>query len=279
MPDTSQQIGGNFPPEPIDPLDDIDPEFLVDPAIIPSVLRRNYGALAERSEELAAGIQRMLALLTPVAADKPRIENDVQAGEVADYVKQINGFVGASGEVETARKRVKEPLLDAGRLVDDYFKNSIAGPVCTAMLAANACTTAYIRERAEREEKARRTEVERLAAEAHALAEQAAQTHNAIRAEELTQRALEAEQAARDAQHRHTDPRVRGDLGAVMSARRPWKAEVTDLMALVQAVAAGKAPLHYLCAAMPAINAAVRSQGVREIAGVRVFQDITAGVR
>lgn len=68
-------------------------------------------------------------------------------------------------------------------------------------------------------------------------------------------------------------PKVAG-----ISYRETWAAEVTDLLALVKAVAIGKAPLAYLQANTVALHAAARSlkTELNQIAGVRAVVTKTA---
>ena len=69
-------------------------------------------------------------------------------------------------------------------------------------------------------------------------------------------------------------PKVAG-----IAIRTTWHAEVVNLLELVRAVAAGKAPLALLLPNLPAINAQARSlKGEARIAGVRVFSkaDVSA---
>ena len=68
--------------------------------------------------------------------------------------------------------------------------------------------------------------------------------------------------------------RVHGQMGSVSSLRSNWTFELTDLMQLVQAVAAGKVPLLYLQVNEVRVRVAIRSENVRDIAGIRVFNDL-----
>lgn len=48
----------------------------------------------------------------------------------------------------------------------------------------------------------------------------------------------------------------------------------TDLMQFVQAVAAGKVPLLYLQVNEVRVRVAIRSENVRDVPGLRVFDDL-----
>lgn len=61
---------------------------------------------------------------------------------------------------------------------------------------------------------------------------------------------------------------------AGVSYRDNWKAEVTDLMALVQAVAGGKAPIDYLLPNATVLNALAKGKKeTMAIPGVKAWND------
>ena len=74
--------------------------------------------------------------------------------------------------------------------------------------------------------------------------------------------------------------RVSSDLGTTTFARGTWKAELTDLKALAQAVLDGKQPASFIMPNWPVINASIKGkQGIRECPGLRIFQEHTTGRR
>lgn len=67
---------------------------------------------------------------------------------------------------------------------------------------------------------------------------------------------------------------------AGIGSRVTWHAEVTDMLALVRAVAAGQAPISYLEANTVALNAAARSmKDTMPVAGVRFYSKSDVTVR
>ena len=87
-------IGDNQPPADADPLRDR--------------LRDEHEALGQRSDELLAAALRAPEDLT-----------DDNAGQVADFVKQIGAH---RKKLDTVRVAEKEPYLQGGRTVDGFFK-------------------------------------------------------------------------------------------------------------------------------------------------------------
>ena len=136
-----------------------------------------------------------------------------------------------------------------------------------------ARVTVYLRAKADAERRRREDEEARAREEAERLAAQAKDAPT-------LDKAIEAETVARDAakaaEAKPADmARTRGDLGSVSTLRTVWDFEVADYAAI---------PLDlirpYLARADidKAIRGAVRS-GLRELKGVRIFENSTAVVR
>lgn len=238
------------------------------PDAIQEYLADTQSALVARRDEILAGYQRFLA------ANPNGIQDEAVQAKAADFAGG-KGIMGAFlKEATTARTAEKAPFLNGGRAVDGFF-GSLTDPVEKCQTDMRRHMTVFAnRLEAERREAAR-LEAERLAAEA-ALAQDAtifdADAEAQARAEEAAQ-AAEAAAALAEGSAAALS-RTRGELGTVVSLRTSWKAdyENADLMTLVRAVAAGKAPLAYLQFAETRINFAVRSEKVREIPGVPVIE-------
>lgn len=70
-------------------------------------------------------------------------------------------------------------------------------------------------------------------------------------------------------------PKVAG-----VTTHQVWKAVCSDLLTLVRAIAAGKAPLNLVQANQPAINAQVRlTKGDTNVPGLKAWPEIQTGVR
>lgn len=65
---------------------------------------------------------------------------------------------------------------------------------------------------------------------------------------------------------------VRGTGGGKVSSRKVWVVELVDMMTLVKAVASGKTQIGLLQVNQTLANSLVRSGGVREIPGFKIYQ-------
>lgn len=121
-------------------------------------------------------------------------------------------------------------------------------------------------ERVRREEQARADAEAKRLAEEQALAEAA--MHEAAGDHEAAAAVIEQPLAPAPVVVASTVPKGFGTF-----TRRTWRAEVTDLMALVKAVAAGKAPIKCLEANMPFLNNQARALNTAmNIPGVKAVQ-------
>jgi hypothetical protein len=218
---------------------------------------------AELSESQATIIRRRDDLLAGLDRAPESIGNDETAGKMADFIKQLTACTKAA---ESARVGAKEPHLEASRAVDGFFKK-ITDPLASAKTKIQQRLDFYLREKAAAEQRRRSeeaAEMERLAKDAADRAQTEAQVTAAIAVEE---RAGEMRQ---EAQAKPADmARTRGDFGAVATLRSVWTFEVMDR---------SKIPADYLMVNEAAIKGAVKA-GIREIPGVRIYQEQSAVVR
>lgn len=243
-----------------------------DVEILRDTLAAQNADILSRRDELLAACGRI-----------PAITSDDIAGKVGDHVKLMTSCMKSA---DTKRVATKEPYLSAGRTVDGFFKG-ITDPLETAKKQVERNLTAYLQEKAaaerrRREEDARiaREEADRIAAEAAAAAAQVqteADLGNAIAAEDsATTAQAEAAKAQKEADAKAADmSRTRGDYGAVSSLRTTWEfsdlnRDTLDLEALRQHI-----PIDAL---EKAVRAAIKA-GVRELAGVRIYESTNAVVR
>jgi hypothetical protein len=243
------------------------------PPTLHEELAARHGDLAKRRDELLAGAER-----APVS-----IDDDETAGRIQDFIKQLGA---ATKNAETARVAEKEPHLEAGRVVDGFFKG-ITEPLAKAKKEIEGRLTAYLRKKAENERRAReeaerkaREEAEareRAAEDAAAQANDDASLDGAIAAEEQSKQAYAAAvKAERAAEAAAADlSRTRSNYGSVGSLRTAWtfgdlSRATLDLESLREHIS------------HPALEQAVRSfikAGGRELRGVRIFEDTAAVVR
>lgn len=265
MPDDSRlAIGGNSPP-----LREILSERIID---LPDLLPRENADLTSRRDELLGMVERM-----PAA-----VADEEMAGRFGDAVKQIAACIK---NAEARRVGDKEPTLQAGRLVDGFYRKVI-DPLTGAKKTAEGRLTIYQREKAA-EERRRREEVERLAREeATRLAREAAEREAAMKdaadleaavivAEASFMAAADASKAAKAADAKPAElSRTRGDY-AVASLRTFWDFRDLDRAALDLEALRQHLPMDGL---ERAVRAFVKAGG-RQLAGVEIFENTATAVR
>ena len=185
-------------------------------------------------------------------------------------------------QAEAARKGEKDQFLRAGKDVDAFFakatdrldriKATFEGLATDYQrkVAAEARAAAEVAAARARTEEAARIDLARKAEEANRGKH--AETHQ-TKADEAAYRAVEAEAVAQASAADLT--RTRTASGALATAKTEWKAEIVNFEAV---------PLDKLRAYIKrdAIEAALRiavKMGVREMEGVRFFEDVTASFR
>ena len=289
-------IGDNNPPEPIFDLEAIDPERLV---IVPTdqlaaLFDLQYKALVERHAELLAGASRWMD--QHEGGRKP-IVDDAENDATSDFMRQISGFAGDTGEVETTRKKVKLCVYQAGLAIDAWFGNlradimALHGPTKNPpMNSMQYLQTQYLVAKARKEAAERQRLADEAAAEAKRKAEEARKLAEQDAPEEaveaVTEVALEAEVRAAEIAIDAAAPardmvRSRSAMGTTTGLRTEWTAVVTDMMALCKAVAEGKAPVTFVTADLPTIQRAVRAKvaPVRECPGLEIKETFSASRR
>lgn len=221
----------------------------LDPEAIRARLADKHGALLTRASSL-----------TEAAARLPeKIEDDETNAKMGDFVKQIGG---AHKALEAARKTEKAPYDDAGKVVHGFFTGP-QGKLEEVKRTAEARMSGYMRAKADAERKRREEEARRLAEEAAAKNDESA-FEQASGEVEMIEASKPAEMV-----------RQHSDLGTVATLRTSWEFEVLD-----RAKVDLEALRPYLGADAvdKAIRAAIRA-GVREIGGVRIYQDQKASIR
>lgn len=194
----------------------------------------------------------------------------------ADYTMaagNLKTIKAKHSEIEKLRKSLKAPILEAGRKLDAFFK----APLDALSLAEKdykRIMLAYqeVQERLRREAEIKaREERERLQREAEEQAMQEIENGNDEKADQILN-AAEAMPA----------PVIITDKPVIdgISTRDNWKAEVTDLPALVKAVAEGKAPMTMIQADTKVIGQMARAlKGSVKYPGVRFYNDKTIAAR
>jgi len=236
-------------------------------------LAEKHAPLVDRTNELLEATER--------APDE--IQDEDTARKVADFIKQL---MAGHKNAEAARVVEKEPHLEAGRIIDGWFKK-LTDPLAAGKKQIEGRLTAYQRKKVD-EERRIREEQDRLAREAaRKAAEEAAAREAAMQTEADVQAAIAAadaaEQAAVDAlaAQRAADAkaaelsRTRGDFGAVASLRTFWDfsdfdRDKIDLNAL--------RPYLAVADIEKALRGFIKAGG-RQITGARIFENTSTVVR
>lgn len=160
--------------------------------------------------------------------DLKQITDDEQAGKINDFLTQART---AYKEVETARKKAKQPHLDAGTAVDTKFK-SLTAPLEKLAAKLKKPLADY------QAEKERRLEAERREREAKAKRQQEeadklrreAEARNDVIAEAEAEKAAKAAEKATKAASRPVKANIASATGGgrTMSARTTYRAKIED---------------------------------------------------
>lgn len=119
MSDTPPPRSHNQPPELTEPA------ALYDPAGLPELLRADWGHLVLSVQGLLEGIERFKAAYGPGLLGTP-LTTDEEAGKAGDFYKQLSDM---ADHIEAVRKKVKAPLAEAVKAVDDYFIRGLVEPL------------------------------------------------------------------------------------------------------------------------------------------------------
>lgn len=219
----------------------IDLATVLQPDALRAQLEAEHADLLQRTASLMAGYDRFMAQVGELG-----IVDDDMLGKAADFAAQIKASMK---RIETAREGAKEPINEAGKVVQAFFKGAMLDKLDACAKGINAKQTVYLQAKAAKERAAREAErirLEREAAEALKAAEAAPTAERVEEAVVLEDKAAAATEAAKA---KPADlVRHRSDLGVTSTLRRTLVFDVTDK---------AKVPLHL----MQVVDAAVLAQG------------------
>lgn len=239
--------------------------------------------LAARLAEDNAPLRKRKEELFAEAAELPVVvENDEHDGELANMIKKLRNL---EKDAESIRVGTKAPVLQAGTIIDNLFKN-FNKPVADMRDVLTKRLTIYkqkkeaeARKAAEEEARIRREEAEiaaREAAEKAAALKDDTDLVNAIDAQRIADSAAaDAQKAQEVASAKPAEfARVRG-TEALSTLKEVWKYDITDFAAINPAEI-----WRYLSKAdiEKAIGRAVR-EGERNLKGIRIYSTTEAAVR
>ncbi len=246
-------IGHNNPPSDIE--------------ILNEKLSDDYSLLLDRADNLIEGSEDIT----------DEINDDIVAGQVADYIKLIND---CNKELEKSRKDVKEPYLEKGRAVDTFFKAKV-NMLDNAKKLANKPLTAFSlkKREIERLEKEKAVQVARDEAKALLEKEEALRESGMhVQAEEAAQQAInEDKKAIKNEREANSSSGLGVSKGvkSSVSLRTKWVGTINDRSKLD----ISKLAKYFTDAELKkALNGFV-SDGGREIDGAEIKEESTVVTR
>ena len=231
----------------------VDLAAALEPEALGAWLEHEMAEHAARCTELGAAYERFLV------ATAGGISDDMATGRATDFAKMHKAEIAA---IDATRKRIKEPVLHAQRLIDGAG-NGLTTPLRAQALTIENRIATYLTGKAEAARRAAEMEAQRLAAAA-AEAMRDAEPEEAITA---LKEAAEAEALATASTPDLT--RTRSATGALAGLRDNFVYEVKDI-ALV--------PAHLLQINDAAVRLFIK-QGARHVPGLRIWNDAKAFVR
>lgn len=261
-------------------LSGIDPEtdlMAVSLDEITPLLTLHYAELAKRTAALRDAALKWEQAHTDPKTGLIRITSDAQMNAASDLFAQLRDHAGTAGEVETARKRVNEPVRHAVLAINAHFaslKDELVGSADLINNAQNIWLRSEIaRKKAEADAHAAaaRLEAQRLLDEARRADASAAVIDKAIEAEAIADAAhAQASAPARDM------GRTRSALGTTTSAAGSMTFKLTDIKALCRAVADGTTPVTFVMTNDSAIRGAIKGKhGIRDVPGLDISEEIS----
>ncbi len=186
--------------------------------------------------------------------------DDETVYEATDFGKRLTKLVK---DVDVACKAAVEPLKTAISQTEAPYKN-LAGELEKIKWTLDGKMSGYLAEKRKKQE-----ELEKIEREKQAEALRKAQEEAAMKGNIDDVQAIETAVEHVETMPIKTTASVRGFTGASVSSRKNWKYEVTD---------SNVVPREYCEPSASKINAAVKS-GVREIPGVRIFEEYGVSYR
>jgi hypothetical protein len=211
-------------------------------------LARDWAHLFEKLAEFQAAFGRWEGKHVVKDANERVVRtvvlDDDDQGKCGDFLAQLQGWIktidGADGSI---RAQVKEPVLQASRIIDGTFKADLADRFRVMATGVHAAMEDYAKAKAAAARaaaEAERQEAFRIAAAKQKEAEELARLAAKRNAQpETLEAAMEAEQAALDAQHDASlvpaaapmtadVSRTYGGLGSVSSLSTRWTIKIVN---------------------------------------------------
>jgi hypothetical protein len=238
----------------------IDLTAALDPSSLAWWIEYSY---SEHAAAISALLTRFQAFANVTANG---IQDDFIAGHAADFARDLKQ---ASAALDETRTRIKKPVLHAQRMIDGSAK-ALTDQVTAAVREVETRVTAYLRAKEVAARAAAEAEAQRLALEAEARIAEANETNDDAAIEAAVESMDAASKADELANAKALElTRTRGVGGALTALKDNWVAELVDIT---------KVPTAYLQLNDSVVKAAIKS-GVRDIPGIRIWNDAKAFVR
>jgi hypothetical protein len=232
----------------------VDLAAALDPAALAAWLEHEYAAHDARVDTLTASYERFLP------ATAAGIGDEAMAGRATDLARMMGAAVT---ETDATRKRIKDPVLHAQRLIDGTAKK-ITDRLASMRGTVEQRITGFLIAKEAEARRVAEAEAARLELEAAELARAGTEdTAAEAAAEEAFHATRHALASAAELSRTHTQN------GGVTSLRANWRFEVIDIE---------QVPQHWLMLNDKLVSAAIRT-GTRSIPGLRIFNDVKATIR
>lgn len=223
-------------------------------------LEYELAAHAANTNALTARFEKFLTVT------QDGIRDEAMAGHASDFAKELGEENKAT---DATRKRIKDPVLHAQRLIDGEAKK-LTDRLSAAAATVTTRITRFLQQKEARARLAAEIEAARLAHEAEARLAEAQQSATIEAADAAVEAMHEADQAAALAAAKPLElSRTRSAGGALAGLKETWTYEVINLDLL---------PAAYRAVNDAAAKAAIKN-GVREIPGLRIYAETKAMIR
>jgi hypothetical protein len=201
--------------------------------------------------------------------ERGEVTNAETAGQMTDLVKIAKSQYKRA---EDARKTLVKPLNDHVKWINSQFK-STTNELNQIETTGKRKIGAWQREEEKRQRAVAEAARKQAEEEALATAERAERDGNTTAVDTALDSATSIPEPPRSAP-------TRGRFGGVASSRKVWKGEVTDLKALLRAIADDQAPASIAPVDQNSLNRLARNaRGDSDIPGVRFYEDTSVQIR
>ena len=218
------------------------------------------GPVQTALDEYAGTLETMAKRISQLPDQIPLGETGLTE-QITAAIKELRAL---KAENEAKRKQLQKPWDDRLKSIRSGFKK-----LTDQTDDLSKKLTALLDDWRRRDEKVKAEAAKKLEEEAAKLAQ----------SESLDDVQAAADKQAQAAATRSTAGRVKSADGASTYTRRTWKFELVDMVAFLRAAAAGEIPAEWVTVDSSKINAAIREMELRDVPGLRIFEEVTTHAR